>query len=100
MEKEKQHLPQNLYNVISILGASLDPPRQWNPDIQVVLVPRQNVKNNDCGACVNEIARAYARNPRGFVQGEVDVMFESISLRCTQALSLMQWLYHDVCENV
>ena len=100
LEKEKQRLPQNLFNVISILGASLQPPCQWNPDIQVVLVPGQNAKNNDCAACVNEGARAYARNPTGFVQGEVDVMFESISMRCTQPVSLLQWLYHDVCESL
>ena len=60
-EKEQQRIPKNLFNVISILGASLQPPRHWNPDIQVVLVPRQNIKNNDCAACVNEVARAYAR---------------------------------------
>ena len=100
VQKEKQRIPKNLFNVISILGSSLDPPRQWNPEIEVVLVPRQARNNNDCAACVNEVARAFSRNPKGFVQGEVDLMFESISLRCTQAATLLQWLYHDVCENV
>ena len=99
LEREKQRIPPNLYKVISILGNCLDPPRQWNPEIEVVLVPRQAKHNNDCAACVNEVARAFSRDPTGFVQGDADVMFESISLRCTQAAALMQWLYHDVCES-
>ena len=99
LEREKQRIPPNLYKVISILGNCLDPPRQWNPEIKVVLVPRQAKHNNDCAACVNEVARAFSRDPTGFVQGDADVMFESISLRCTQAAALMQWLYHDICES-
>jgi len=99
-EQQKQCIPPNLYHVISVLGASLQPPRSWNPDIQVILVPRQQKQNNDCAACVNEVARAFARDPKGFIAGDADLMFESISLRCTQAATLLKWLYHDVCENV
>ena len=100
VEREKQRIPHNLYNVISVLGASLQPPRHWNPDIQVILVPRQHKQNNDCAACVNEVARAFARDPKGLMEGDADLMFESISLRCTQVATLLKWLYHDVCENV
>ena len=95
----KDSIPPNLYSILSCLGKSVVPPIQWNKEIEVILVPRQTRKNNDCGPCVNEIARAFARDPEGFMAGEIDVNFDSLSLRCTQASTLLKWLHHDVCDN-
>ena len=83
--------------VVSLLGESATPTRHWNSDIEVILVTRQQKKNTDCGSCVNEIARAFAHDLEVFLSGEVKVNFESISLRCTQAATLLKWLYNDVC---
>ena len=66
----------------------------------MILVPRQSKKNNDCSPCVNEIARAFARDPEGFLSGEVDLNFDSLSLRFTQAATLLKWLHRDDCEDV
>jgi len=95
----KDSIPPNLYSILSCLGKSVVPPIEWNKEIEVILVPRQTRKNNDCGPCVNEIARAFARDPEGFMAGEIDVNFDSLSLRCTQASTLVKWLHHDVCDN-
>ena len=98
LEQEKASVPANLHRIMSIVGDSVNPPRRWNPNIEVILVPRQQKRNNDCGCCVNEIARAFAHDPELFMSGEVNVNFESLSLRCTQAATLLKWLYHDVCS--
>ena len=98
LEQEKASVPANLHRIMSIVGDSVNPPRRWNPNIEVILVPRQQKRNNDCGCCINEIARAFAHDPESFMSGEVNVNFESLSLRCTQAATLLKWLYHDVCS--
>ena len=95
--REKAAMPHNLISVINMLGDSCSPPRRWNPEIEVILVPRQEKKHNDCGCCVNELARAFAHDPESFFKGDFDVNFESLSLRCTQAATLLKWLHHDVC---
>ena len=56
IEREKAGIPTNLISVINMLGDSCSPPRRWNPEIEVILIPRQEKKNNDCGCCVNELA--------------------------------------------
>ena len=96
----KESIPENLHHIISSLGNSAQPPIHWSGEIEVILVPRQTKRNNDCGPCVNEIARAFARDPEGFLSGELDVNFDSLSLRCTQAATLLKWLHHDVCDDV
>ena len=98
MEEAKASVPPNLHHIVSLLGHSVTPTRHWNSVIEVILVPRQQKKNNDCGCCVNELARAFAHDPEVFLSGEVNVNFESLSLRCTQAATLLKWLYHDVCS--
>ena len=99
-EPVKRSIPPELYQIISSLGRAVQPNIVWNTEIEGILVPRQAKKHNDCGACVNEVARAFARDPEGFFSGEFDVNFDSLSLRCTQAATLLKWLHHDVCENV
>ena len=84
----------------ALMGQSVQPPIVWSRDIDVILVPRQEKRHNDCGPCMNEVARAFCHDPTGFMKGEVDVNFDSLSLRCTQAVTLLKWLYHDVCGNV
>ena len=78
IECEKAAIPQNLIAVINMLA-------------------RQEKKHNDCGCCVNELARTFARDPESFMNRNFDVNFESLSLRCTQAATLLKWLHHDVC---
>ena len=97
-QKEKSSIPPNLINAMRVLGNSLQPPQQWDENIQVLIVPRQQKRNNDCGCCVNEIARAFSHDPDNFLAGEFDLMFDSLTLRCTQAATLLKWLHHDVCK--
>ena len=99
-EAEIAAIPEDLFQVISAMGQSVQPPIVWSSDIDVILVPQQEKRHNDCGPCVNEVARAFCQDPTGFMKGEVDVNFDSLSLRCTQAVTLLKWLYHDVCGNV
>ena len=99
-EAEIAAIPEDLFQVISAMGQSVQPPIVWSSDIDVILVPRQEKRHNDCGPCVNEVARAFCQDPTGFMKGDVDVNFDSLSLRCTQAVTLLKWLYHDVCGNV
>ena len=54
--------------------------------------------NNDCGCCVNELARCFAQDPQYFLEGNVDVNFNSLLLQCGQAATLLKWLFYDVCE--
>ena len=63
LAREKASVPPNLHKIVSLLGESATPTRHWNSDIEVILVPRQQKKNNDCGCCVNEIASAFAHDP-------------------------------------
>jgi len=49
---------------------------------------------------VNEIARAFAHDPENVLAGEIDVCFDSLTLRCTHAASLLKWLHHDVCNQL
>ena len=98
IQKEKSSIPPNLINAIRVVGNSLEPPQQWDENIEVLSVPRQQKRNNDCGCCVNEIARAFSHDPDNFLAGEFDVMFDSLTLRCTQAATLLKWLHHDVCK--
>ena len=98
-EAVKRSIPPDLYRIISCLGKCVQPNIVWNSEIDVILVPRQAKKHNDCGACVNEVARAFARDPESFFAGDFDVNFDSLSLRCTQAATLLKWLHHDVCED-
>jgi hypothetical protein len=97
MELEQSKIPQNLLNVVNMLGETCTHPRRWNQQVQVLLVPRQEKRHNDCGWCVNEIARAFSHDPDSFCNGDIDVNFESLSLRCGQAAVLLKWLHHDVC---
>ena len=80
IEKESQTIPENLIKAIRVLGRSLTPPQVWGEEISVLLVPRQQKRNNYCGCCVNEIARAFAHDPESFMAGEIDLCFDSLSL--------------------
>jgi len=94
----KEEMPRNIYDIVSVLGKSASPAITWNKEVEVLIVPRQIRGNNDCGCCVNELARCFAADPEYFLEGNIDVNFDSISLRCGQAATLLKWLYHDVCE--
>jgi len=94
----KQNMPANIFDIISVLGKSVSPPVTWKNEVEVIIVPRQIRGNNDCGCCVNELARCFSADPEYFLQGNVDVNFDLISLRCGQATTLLKWLYHDVCN--
>ena len=94
----KQLMPNNIYDIVSVLGKSVSPPITWNKEVEVITVPRQIKGNNDCGCCVNELARCFSEDPQYFLEGSIDVNFDSLSLRCGQAATLLKWLYHDVCE--
>ena len=94
----KEEVPRNIYNIVSVLGKSASPAITWNKEVEILIVPRQVRGNNDCGCCVNELARCFAEDPEYFLEGNIDVNFDSISLRCGQAATLLKWLYHDVCK--
>ena len=98
IEKESQTIPENLIKAVRMLGRSMTPQQLWDEDIPVLLVPRQQKCNNDCGCCVNEIARVFAHDPEGFLSGEIDLCFDSLTLSSTQAATLLKWLHHDVCK--
>ena len=67
-----------------------------NPEVEVLLVPRQVRGNNDCGMCVNDCCLIISENPEGFLRGEVDINFDTYALRCSQANTLLNMF---VCEN-
>jgi len=98
IDQKVQGIPENLIKAFRVLGRSMSPPQEWDENISVLLVPRQHKHNNDCGCCVNEIARAFAHDPENVLAGEIDVCFDSLTLRCTQAACLLKWLHHDVCK--
>ena len=62
--------------------------------MEVIIVPRQVRGNNDSGCCVNDhqLERCVSADPEYFLQGNVDVNFDSISLSCGQAATLVKWL--------
>ena len=93
-EAVKNSILENLYNysIVSTLGKSVESATQWKSEIEAILVTRQSRKNNDCGPCANEIARAFARDPEGFMAGEIDVNFDSLSLCCTRASPYVAYL--------
>ena len=61
------------------------------------LSPEQ-VANAQAKNALLKIARAFSHDPDNFLAGEFDVMFDSLTLRCTQAATLLKWLHHDVCK--
>ena len=72
---------------------------QLNPNIEGVIVPRQKKGNNDCGICVNEMRRTFARNLDEFMKGNTDLFFDTSIMRCTQANTLLKWLHHNPCSD-
>ena len=99
IEREETQIPANLMTVVNKVGETCTHHRHWNQHVQVLMVSRQEKCHHDCGllVCVNEIARAFSHDPESFMSGEIDVNFESLSLRCGQAAVLLKWLHHDCC---
>ena len=93
-----QSIPPLLFEKLSIFGKS-GCIQKFNPDIQVIEVPRQKKGNNDCAMCVNEICKVFAKDPEDFIRGNADLVFDTIILQCSQANTLLKWLYHDPCSE-
>ena len=87
----KEEIPDKLHETLSKMCREANPPISLNPQIEVLLVPRQVRGNNDCGMCVNECCRVIAQNPEGFLRGEVQLEFDTYALRCSQANALLNW---------
>ena len=93
-----QSVPPELVEKLEIFGRS-GSITKFNPAIEVIMVPRQKKGNNDCGMCVNEMGRTFACDPEDFLRGEADLVLDSVIMRCTQANTLLKWLYHDPCAE-
>ena len=48
-QAEKESMPRDIHKVISMLGKTVEPIVECNPEIEVLLVPRQARGKNDCG---------------------------------------------------
>ena len=97
-EEVLQSIPPLLYEKLSVFGRS-GCIKNFNRNFEVILVPRQKKGNNDCGMCVNEMCKTFAKDPEDFLKGTADLMFDTIILRCSQANCLLKWLYHDPCSD-
>ena len=97
-EQVRASIPNKLVEKLTIFGRS-GCIESFQPDIEVLMVPRQKKGNNDCGMCVNEMCKTFARDPEEFLRGNAELMFDTTILRCTQANTLLKWLYHDPCND-
>ena len=93
-----ESIPAQLVQKLEIFGRS-GCISEFNPEVEVIMVPRQKKGNNDCGMCVNEMCKTFTRDPEEFLRGEAELLFDSIIMRCTQANALLKWLYHDPCAD-
>ena len=75
-EVAKQQMPSKNFDIVCVLGKSVSPPISRNKKVEVIIVPRQIRGNNDCGCCVNELARCFSADPEYLLQGNVDVNFD------------------------
>ena len=91
-------IPPLLFEKLSLFGRS-GCINHFNPNIEVIMVPRQKKGNNDCGMCVNEMCKTIVKDPEDFLKGTADLMFDTIILRCSQANTLLKWLFHDPCSD-
>ena len=64
-EQVRASIPNKLVEKLTIFGTS-GCIKSFNPDIQVIMVPRQKKGNNNCGMCVNEMCKTFARDPEEF----------------------------------
>ena len=53
LDREKAAIPANLVQVVNILSETCTPPRRYNEDVEVLLVPRQEKKNTMTVVCVS-----------------------------------------------
>ena len=60
-----------------------------NPEVEVLLVPRQVRGNNDCGMCVNDCCLIISENPEGFLRGEVGLNLDTYAMRWSQVNTLL-----------